>query len=303
MATKTPKIPKLPTGLSPSSMDLYHQCGRRYEWEKVKGNWSMAGPEATLGTFVHKILEIVMQRPPEERTLENARLAAKEAWVKTSNGGEFKSHRLNVAAVKKFKWDAWHSVENYFAMEPPETVEVVATEQNLKTEVGGVPVRGIIDRLDRCEDKIVVSDYKNGKLPNPKYPDSKGTQLNMYAAMVESTTGERPEVGRLIFTAHSQIINVPFTDDSVAAVTEKIQTTWAAVKSDFEGSDYNEGTSAFRPNTGPLCGWCPVIEECPEGMAEMTMLHRRGRLKKTAPAYKAVSKKAGTVVRMPRRRS
>lgn len=285
-------------------MITYGQCPRRFEEEKIKGMFSPPGVEALLGTFVHRILELLMQKPPEERTLEVAKECARLAWPETQNHGQFKNLHLSEEAQKKFRWDAWTSVENYFEMEPPESVDVVATERNVKAVLNGVPIRGIIDRLDREDGRLVVSDYKNGKLPNPKFDKGeKNDQLNLYAGLVQELEGELPMVGRLIFTAHSVVIPVEFTEESVAAVLGKARGIWDAVHESFAATDYSKpGQSAFPAKTSPLCGWCPAVATCPEGRANVTMMYRMGRLKETAPAY-ALMSRGPKVVNFPKRRN
>lgn len=273
---------RLPSGLSPTSLELFHQCPRRFEEEKINGLFSPPGKEAVLGTFVHLVLEILMQGNPEERTLERAREIATEVWPTYSERGDFKRLHLDPQGVKWFKHSAWGSIENYFQMENPEEVEVVATEQRINCEINGVPVRGIIDRLDRVDDVLVVSDYKNGKVTDAKYMGPKRDQLNMYAAMINATEGEIPLKGRLLYTAHGIIHDVEFSPESVDALTSKTAKAWEKIHANYEGGH-------FPPNPGPLCGWCPALEKCAEGMGHVTMQHRRGRLKKTAPGYALVA--------------
>ena len=609
---------KLPTGLSPSSMDLYHQCPRRFEEEKMKGLYSPPGVEALLGTFVHRVLELLMQHPSEERTRDAAKECARLAWPETEAEKDFIRLNLTDEAKLKFRWDGWTSVLNYFEMENPVEVDVVSTEQRLEVIIDGVPLRGIIDRLDRVEGKLVVSDYKglvletelatpsgwttmgeivvgdevfgpdgspcrvgfksevhfnpcflikfddgsglvadhehrwvvdtdsgqqtltttelhrrllskgrsdlrialqeplklpkidlpidpwmfgywlgngrkkggditygdpavgevvlnrgyrlgpdthwkdgtetrtvyglrtalrlvgvlgsrsippeylrgsfdqrldflrglmdsdgnwnklrgeavfvnldkgladavadlvtslglkcsrwegkgsgfgkvvhqyrvsfrprefnpflaskadlvtlsstargsrhlireileippvatqcigvsndsqmylagrslipthnSGKVPDKKYFGPKRDQLNLYAAMINAKEGTIPDVGRLIFTAHSQIIDVEFTPKTVASVEAKTKTVWTEINEQFAAGE------VFRPNTGPLCGWCPLVDRCPEGKAFANNLYQRGRLKATAPAYAMFANgTAGKIIAMPRR--
>lgn len=273
---------KLPKSLSPSSIDLYQQCPRRFYHEKVVGQYSPSGPEALLGTFVHAILEKLMEHPPEERTLEVAKLHAREVWPKTEGHGDFKRLRMSKQQRLEFRWSAWRSVETYFTMEDLRAVEVVATERKVKCEVAGIPMSGIVDRLDREGKDLIVADYKNGKVPDPKYRASKWRQLNYYANMIEVVEEERPTEGRLIFTAHGQILTTEFTDDSMEEARSVLTDTWDGMHADFE-------SEAWEPKPQPLCGWCDAIEHCPEGLATARMSYKKGRLKKTAPAYNIVA--------------
>lgn len=273
---------QLPKGLSPSSIDLYRQCPRRFKVEKVDGGYAPAGRPALLGTFVHRVLELVMEKDPAERTIEAAKACAREAWPETEEHDDFKLLELPDGDAQRFRWEGWGSVERYFEMESPSEVVVLSTEKFVRVTVGTVPMTGIIDRLDREGDDLIITDYKNGKVPLPRYRDSKWRQLNFYAAMIEARDGERPTEGRLIFTAHSEILTTQFTDDSVTDAINVAEETWTAIHRDFEAD-------SWEPSPGPLCGWCSVVDQCPEGLAETRLRYLQGRLKETAPAYPLVA--------------
>ena len=272
----------LPKSLSPSSIDLYQQCPRRFYFEKVVGEYSPSGPEALLGTFVHAILEGLMERPPQERTLDAAKECARLVWPKTESHGDFRRLRMTPDQKRSFRWSAWTSIETYFTMEDLGAVEVVATERKVKAEVAGIPMSGIVDRLDREGDALIVADYKNGKVPDPKYRGSKWRQLNYYANLIEVIEQERPTEGRLIFTAHGQILTTTFTDESMEDARTVLVDTWTGMHADFEAD-------AWEPKPQPLCGWCDAISQCPEGLANTRMTYKKGRLKKSAPAYQIVA--------------
>jgi putative RecB family exonuclease len=263
-------------------MELYHQCPKRFEIQKIDGGYDPPGREALAGTFVHKILEIVMQNPEGQRTLEIAKDAARSAWAEMSDNKDFAALELSEEDQKMFRWNGWMSVENYFEMEDPNSVKVQATEKWVQAKIDGVLLRGIIDRIDKVDGNVVISDYKNGSVPKPQYRQSKWEQLNFYAAIIRKNWGVRPKKGRLLFTAHSEILETDFTNRSVDKIVDKTVETWSAINTDFNGG-------GFKAKPGPLCGWCPALATCPEGMADARMRYLKGRLKKTAPGYSLVA--------------
>lgn len=263
-------------------MEMYHQCPRRFEVQKINGGYEPSGYPALLGTFVHRILELLMQRPPEERTIDAAKECAKAAWPETEADADFQLLQLDEDAKRKFRWSGWHSVENYFTMEDPKSVDVVATEQWVEATINGVNMRGIIDRLDRNDmGQLVISDYKSGKVPGERYRGSKWEQLAFYAAVVQDTQGVTPVTGRLIFIAHGEVLETPITDTSVTKVISKVTATWSNIQADFH-------ERGFKATPNNLCGWCPILPACPEGMAHCYMQMKKGRLKQTAPGYAVV---------------
>jgi putative RecB family exonuclease len=269
----------MPSGLSPSSTELWDQCPRRFEKEKIEKRATGSGIEAVTGTYVHRGLEILLALPPEKRTQAAAYAAIREAWPETEESDDFKGLALSDEDTMQLRRGAMASMRSYFMIENPAEVNVVATERKLEAEIGGVPFRGIIDRLDRDHfGDYVVTDYKNGKVPIPRFQGPKMRQLNFYGAMVEVVDGILPVEGRLVFTAHAKEITTPITRRTVDAAIQFAVNTWDEVKQSFE-------TDNFAPKTGPLCGWCPFASECPEGMADLRERRANKKLKKTAPNY------------------
>ncbi len=274
---------RLPSGLSPSSMDLYHQCPKRFEIQKIDGGYDPSGRDALLGTFVHRALELLMQMPAGERSLDNARACAVEAWPETETNKDFILLDLDDPLVRDFKKDAWWSIRGYFEIEDPDGIEVESTEEFMHQTINGVNFRGIIDRVDHVDGATIICDYKSGKVPDPRYRAPKIEQLNFYAAMIRDAKKVMPERGRLLFTTHAEVIETKFTEKSVEAIIDKATQTWDDIIADFEGRGFNT-------KVGPLCGWCPSLSTCPDGMAEVTLRYRKGRLKSTAPGYSLVAK-------------
>lgn len=302
----------MPTGLSPSSMELWHQCPRRFEQEKINRRPSDTGVPAVTGTLVHRALEFLLELPPEKRTQRAAYESLKQAWPETRDGKDVASLGLTEDELLILRRAAVKSMRTYFDVEKPHKVDVVATERKLGiiiqpdsleatpmedafpdhadpvegeepkpkvVEIDGVPLRGIIDRLDRDgAGNLVVTDYKNGKVPAPQYQGPKLRQLNIYGALVEATDGEAPNVGRLVFTAYAKEIRTAINRRSIDEAKQDAVEAWEEITESFNADH-------FVPQTGPLCGWCPFAADCPEGIADLRERRAAGRLKKTAPNY------------------
>lgn len=271
------------SGLSPSSIDLWLQCQRRFREEKIQRRASPSGPEASLGTFVHLVLEHLMQEAPANRTAERVKTLARECWdLWTTEDERGKEESAAIDDPLAFRRSAWGSIRRYLDMETPQHVEVVGTEQKMEVVVRGVPLRGTVDRLDRdAFDDLVIVDYKNGKVPPPMFRDAKWRQLNLYAAMVEEVTQELAVEGRLVFTAHGEILRTSIDRDSADSAIEVAVKVWDEVNQAYATGK----AEAFEPDPGPLCGWCPFAAECPEGIAELKTRRAKGKLRVDAPAY------------------
>lgn len=284
-----------PSGLSPSSLDLWEQCQRRFRIEKVERRpTGGSGLDAVVGIYVHRVLEILMAEPMRRRTIDRARLLCGEVWKEIQEREDYKALGLGgqpyvgpaeeaedqAAARLAFRRRVWASVRSYFETENPAYIDVVATEQKLGAVIEGVPIRGIVDRIERdAFDDLVVTDYKSGKVPAPMFRGPKLRQLNLYAALVEAVLDERPTDGRLVFTSFGKVIGTKFTPDTVSEAVEAAVDAWEGIGAAMAVD------GPWEPSPGPLCGWCPWVGECDEGLAEIRDRRGAGKLKKAAPNY------------------
>lgn len=245
------------------------------------GRRGPAGVDALVGTYVHLVLEGLMGLPAGERSVEAAKRLLLECWPEVVANAEWVA--LGYAAeseeVRTFRRRAWAGVRGYFEIEDPDRVQVVAREQYVSAVVEGVPLRGIIDRVDRdVFDDLVVSDYKTGKVPAPMFRGGKLRQLALYAAVLGEVEGRLPAEGRLLFTTFGKVVSASVTAESVAVAVEVAGDAW-------DGLQLAESGAGYRAQPGPLCGWCPFVGECDAGLAEVRERLAAGKLKKSAPAY------------------
>ena len=79
------------------------------------------------------------------------------------------------------------------------SVEVEATEEHVSVMLGHVPFRGVVDRLEREPDGLVVSDYKSGRAPAARHAPERLRQVLLYAAAIAEETGEQPVRAQLLY--------------------------------------------------------------------------------------------------------
>ena len=269
-------MPSPPRSFSVSSAGLFNQCPRRWRFRYVEKRSDPPGEAALLGTFVHRVLELLCAEPAGGRTTDRARELAATAWPETRDDGNFIALALDDDAQRQFRWRGWTAIENLWEFEDPAQVEVEATEAKVSATVGGVPFFGIIDRLDNTADGLVVTDYKTGKAPRPGDVPEKLDQVLLYAAAVEDHRGERPSRGRLYFLGNS-IVETPVTEDGLEAAVGRFVETW-------DGVGKACSSDQFEARVGPLCGWCAYVADCEEGTAEVQVRVSRGRMRPDAPA-------------------
>ena len=215
---------------------------------------------AVLGTFVHQILEDLLSLDPNERSIDAARAVARKLWDETRNDDDFLSLSLSQDQTTSFMWNAWRLIERYFSLEDPTTVDVVRAEQELAVEIAGVPFFGIVDLTERVSSGLRVVDYKTGKTPNARFVDDKLSQVWLYAAALKEIQHEVSEVRLMYLT--SGPIDRPIDSNAVADAVDNHRFTWDRLCESID-------TEQFAHKTGPLCNWCPYVDLCPEGAAEV----------------------------------
>ena len=256
-----PGAPTPPPRLSPSGAGTFEQCPRRWRMRYVERLPDPPGEAALAGSFAHRVLELFMQREPDERTVEAAQRIAREEWADVEADPDYQALGYDEAGGKQFRWKAWQAIEGLWALEDPKLVRVRATEQDVEANLDGVPFRGIVDRLDDEGDGLVVTDYKSGKAPSPRFRRGRLDQVLLYAAAVKEATGEMPVHARLLYLGQRPV-GIKVTQDELDGVVAKLSDTWTAINTACAADE-------FEPRTGPLCGWCPYVDRCPEGAKDV----------------------------------
>jgi len=273
--------PTPPRHLSPSSAAAFEQCPRRWKYKYIDREREPSGQAALVGSFAHRVLEFLCGLPALHRTPDQAKALAKELWPDFSDEPDYLALDLDDDAARAFRWHAWLAIMGLWDLEDPAKVDVVSTEQKVTVELGEVPFVGVIDRVDRCADRLVVSDYKSGTLPGVRWRADKVQQVMLYAAALHRSTGEQPERARLLYLGQ-RILDVAVTDRRVEEAEGTLAGTWRTL-TDACGSE------SFDPKPGVLCGWCPFVERCHEGRAELTRRSGEGTLPAHAPAAALVA--------------
>lgn len=247
----------LPVSLSPSKVSSFTDCGLAFRFSAIDHLPEPPSLAATRGTLVHAALERLFCLEPHERTHEQALTCLEEASTSLREHPEFSGLELDAEAEATFVDEARVLLEKYFRLEDPTTITPIGIELKLEVEVGGVRLRGIIDRLELDADgELVVTDYKTGRAPGERQEQQRLAGVAFYSLLCERLFGRRPGKVQLLYLADPlAIISVP-TDRSTRGVERKLAAVWTAVERACERED-------FRPNPGPLCDWCAFKAYCP----------------------------------------
>ena len=158
-----------PRSLSPSKVTSFRDCALAFRFTAIERLPDPATVWTVKGTLVHppsRGCSGTSPRGPARRPPPAAELHA--AWAALQDDADYLSLGLTRRRGRRLPADAEQLVDNYFQLEDPDEVTPVGIELTLEARLGGVRLRGILDRLDRTpEGELVVVDYKTGRAPPP----------------------------------------------------------------------------------------------------------------------------------------
>lgn len=247
---------KPPPHLSPSSLATFEQCPLKFRYNKIDLIPDVPGKEAMLGNFVHDVLEALYKLPNADRTVASARTLASQVWQSTWEEPVAKAIR-SAAEIKKFRWQAWFCIENLWLVEDPTEVNPIGLESELNHAVGGVVLKGFIDRYTKSlSDGLTISDYKTGKTPRADWLSDKFEQLRIYAVIMQDTQMFPVTDLELIYLKDGVKFKEALTEEATTATIERIR----RIKSSI---DERCDTGVFEPVKSRLCDWCSYKNICP----------------------------------------
>lgn len=258
------------TALSASTAKaLSHNCAASYAFGKILGEQPPDPFAATTqGTAVHSVLEELYSLPGGKRTRRravNILLSMVAQW----RHGDFP--QLSDPVTRQlFIADVIGKYQGIFDIEDPRDVDVVATEWPLRgIELGRVPFIGFVDLTQRVTARgrtgLRPVDHKtSNKIPDKRklelYGDDHGDQIRLYAAGLRKIQDEPVIEGRVNYTRHGKSRVIAVSEKRVAQTVGEFARAW---------DTHNEMVEEqlFPTRTGPLCGWCPLVNLCPAAQA------------------------------------
>lgn len=131
-------------------------------------------------------------------------------------------------------------------------------------ETASVPTQCIAvdseDRLYLCGEAMIPTHNTGKKIPNPRYGDHYGDQLRVYTRAIHQITGIKPVQAKLLYTKVPKAVPVDISEKAINKTLKHFKGAW-----DKHNLYMEEGS--FPVKTGPLCGWCPLVNSCPMAKA------------------------------------
>ena len=247
----------VPTSLSPSKVSSFRDCALAFRFSAIDRLPEPPTVPAAKGTVVHRALELLHCLPNADRTPAAAQECLVQAMDDVLSSDEYAPLALAAEQREAFHAEAAELVRRYFGIEDPRTIDAIGMELKLEAEVGGVVLRGIIDRLELGHDgELVVTDYKTGRVPSERFEQGRLGGVHFYAYLCEAVLGRRPAKVQLLYLAKPVAIVAEPSDQSIRGLQKKVGAIWSAVERACERED-------FRPNPGRLCDWCSFKAHCP----------------------------------------
>jgi len=110
-----------PWSLSPSSCSSFKECPLAFKFSYLDRLPEPPAPWTTKGTLVHRALELLLDRPADERSLDAALADLAQARVELAPHPDFADLDLTEEAWAKFDAESESLVHNYFELEDPRT--------------------------------------------------------------------------------------------------------------------------------------------------------------------------------------
>ena len=247
----------LPSSLSPSKVSTFRDCALAFRFSAIDRLSEPPTVATAKGTLVHRALERLFWHHPLGARSEEAALAELEAAFEELREGELAGLGLDEEASGGFLADARALVQGYLRLEDPDTVTPVGVELTLEANVGGLLLRGIIDRLDVLPSgELVVVDYKTGRVPPAGHEQQRLGGVQFYALLCEEVLGRRPAKVRLLYLREPVCIEADPSDQALQGLRQRTRAIWTAIERACASED-------FRPKPSALCGWCSFKALCP----------------------------------------
>jgi len=248
----------MPYSLSPSSISSFKECPLAYKFSYLDRLPEPPSPAASKGTLVHRALELMMCRPPTDRTIDAALADLDRARTELADDPEFADLELSDEERSLFHADAEGLLRRYFELEDPTTVHPIGLELKLQANLGKVRIRGIIDRLELDADgEFVVTVYKTGRVPSEFFESKSLGGVHIYALLCEEMLGKRPARVQLLYLSKPEAIIATPTEQSCRGVARKTTALWSAIEGACARDD-------FRAKPSRLCDFCSFKRYCPQ---------------------------------------
>lgn len=253
--------------ISPSALDDFAVCRRRFRFSHVDGRRGLyePSPELVLGHVLHRALRELFRLAPGERDQAAAERLFRRAWAQVPDRGQiFLTDEAEAATGRVGLRQLATYVEHYsHELE----IRPLALEHTLRAPLAnGAVIGGRVDRVDRGHSgspagSLIVTDYKSGVCRFDGPGDLAEDRAAQVYALLVSRLADQP-VTEVCFhyLRENRQLRWPIEADDLELIEQRLLAATREVVLEQE----------FPTSPGHHCNWCRHRLECPEGEGELT---------------------------------
>jgi putative RecB family exonuclease len=246
----------VPTSLSPSRVEAFTSCPMLFRFVSIEKIDDPPSIHATRGSLVHRALELAFSHPAGHRTPELFASSVEQAVAEYRLLPDFTRLGFDADEAEQLFSECRQLVDNYLHMENPQVVQAIGLELSLGTQIDGLHLRGIIDRLELRDGELVVTDYKTGRPPSANWELRSLSGVRFYALLCKEVFGRLPAAIRLLYLSTGEIIEATPSEQATNFVAARTAAVWKAVERACVTGD-------FKPRPTSLCELCAFRPWCP----------------------------------------
>lgn len=243
--------------LSPSRASDYKQCPQLFKFRSIDRLPEPVTIYQARGTTAHLALQELYDLSPEQRTAETLYDLFRNAWTELRTSDEYAGLFASNEEERVWGIESLELLANYFTIEDPVEVVPLDRELDMLEDLGGIKIRGILDRIDELPGgDLVITDYKTGKAPPQQYALTAFFALKIYALLIRHKTGRTPVEVRLLYLNGPTLYRLPISEGHLNGMERQLRALWSAIDKAID-------TNNFPPRPGRLCDWCSFKDRCP----------------------------------------
>ncbi len=243
--------------LSPSRASDFKQCPQLFKFRSIDRLPEPVTIYQARGTTAHLALQDLYDFSPADRTPEALYDLFRKAWTELRASEDYADLFSSDDEERRWGIESLELLANYFSVEDPALVSPLDRELDIVEDLGGITIRGILDRIDELPSgDLVITDYKTGKAPPERYALNSFFALKIYALLIRHTTGRTPVEVRLLYLNGPTLYRLPVNDRHLDGMEKQLRALWSTIDKAIEDDH-------FPPRPGRLCDWCSFQDQCP----------------------------------------
>ena len=253
---KTPKKEALPKlQLSVSSIETFQSCPAKWYYRYIEKLPAPKNYYSAAGSFIHKILEVLILK---YKSTKNLRKAGNVAFKAACTDPELEPYITSEIREEGKNW--LKTIVKKFETDPKLIPATLSTETPFVFKINDdsiqVTVRGIIDRIDKVDDNTIkIVDYKTSKDPS-----SLGSfQLATYKVAMRQRYPNSDIKTSYVLIRHD------FLNKEVNITPElesEVHNTFLQKAHEILDLKNKHPNEPWQVKTSKLCDYCPYKSRC-----------------------------------------